>query len=614
MKRTRQHATEKPRSKARTRRRKTRRGIYLFFLDAICWTVFRQQKLAKEEERAARDAEKAAEEAKSKARQAAIDEENRKKKEEERQKREAAKRAADEEKVLREEEKRKRVQKEREQEQERDRKKREREERLKKDREERERKSKEERARLAKEREEKAERDRIEKEKKAEKERQEKEKLRLKREKEEKEREEREKEKLAAQKAAAIAQPKTPIRLNATASSSTSSLSTSKSNPPVLPPPLQRSPNNSGGSAVNGIASGSKKVYNPKSVPPSPGFVGQPSRSQSQGSQPHPTPNLSRPPHIPQTPVNISPHLPQQPGMMYGPPPVGQVPVILPPSLSPRVNTFPPMHYPYNNQHTPGAPIVPPVNTQAFSAGPSSFDPAVSFNRMPIPPIGVPLSRGGSGGLVTSSNPPTPIGPLKGKTSLSSTSTPGPQMFSNRRASLGPGGPGPITRPIAPIARPGTTTADGTSSGSGSPRRSPSPKGVLGSSALAADDDEVVPKAAGRRLPTTTPIGAGIPMTPLQSWGPASPRTALNPWPAPVPNSFSPSPSRAVPNGPVGSNTNGSLHIQPIPPTGVESLWTNMPASPNEAWHPQNAGAFFHGPNQYVNHHSAATSAPHAGS
>jgi len=571
--------------------------------------------LAKEEERAARDAEKAAEEAKSKARQAAIDEENRKKREEERQKREAAKRAADEERVLREEEKRKRVQKEREQEQERDRKKREKEERLKKDREERERKSKEERARLAKEREEKAERDRIEKEKKAEKERQEKEKLKLKKEIEEKEREEREKEKLAALKAAAIAQPKTPIRLNATASSSTSSLSTSKSNPPVLPPPLQRTPNNSGGSAVNGIASGSKKVYNAKSVPPSPGFVGQPSRSQSQGSQPHPMPNLSRPPH----PVSISPHLPQQPGMMYGPPPVGQVPVILPPSLSPRVNTFPPMHYPYNNsnmQHTSSTPIAPPANTQSFNAGPSSFDPAVSFNRVPIPPIGVPLSRGGSGGLPSSSNPPTPIGP-KLKTPS------GPQMFSSRRASLGPGGPGgpgPITRPIAPIARPGTTTADGTtSSGSGSPRgRSPSPKGVLGSSALAADDDEVVPKAAGRRLPTTTPIGAGIPMTPLQSWGPASPRTALNTWPAPGPNSFSPSSSRAVPNGPgpVGSNTNGSLHIQPpggpIPPTGVESLWANMPASPNEAWHPQNAGAFFHGPNQYVNHHSAATSAPHA--
>lgn len=591
----------------------------------------RQQKLAKEEERAAREAEKAAEEAKTKARQAAIDEENRKKKEEERLKREAAKRAADEEKARKEEEKRKRQQEEREREQERERRKKEREERSKKDREERERKAKEERARLAKEREEKAERDRIEKEKKAEKERQEKERLRLKKEKEEKEKEEREvkeKEKLAAQKAAAAAQPKTPIRLNATASSSTSSLSASKSNPPGFSPPLQRTPNTSGSSAVNGVASGSKKSK-PAPVSAPPGVVGQPSRSQSQGSQPLSTPHLSRPPHIP--PVSISPHLPQQTGMMYGPPPVGQVPVIVPPSLSPRVNTFPPMQYQYTNstmQHAPGTSIVPPTSSQPFNAGPSSFDPAVSFNRVPIPPIGVPLTRGG---LTASSNPPTPIGPPKGKSPLTGTATPGPSMFaSGRRASLAAisaaGGPGPITRPIAPIARPSTTTTgDGTtSSGSGSPsRRSPSPKGVLGSSALAADDDEVVPKAHARRMATTTPIGT---MAPLQSWGPASPRAALNPWAAPGAGNYPPSPSRAGHAGPVGgSNVNGALHVpvgsQPsgvpnvsVPPTGVESLWVNN--TPSDAWHPQSGGGpFFHGPNQYLNHHSsAAASAPHAAS
>ena len=568
--------------------------------------------MAKEEERAAREAEKAAEEAKTRAQQAAIEEETRKKRDEERHKREAAKRAADEEKGRREEEKRKRQLEEREREQEREKKRKEKEEKLKKEREERDRKAKEERARLAKEREDKAERDRIEKEKKAEKEKLERERQRIKKEKEEKEEREA-KEKIAAQKAAAaVAQPKTPIRLSATASASTSSLSTSKS--PALSPPLQRSPNTSTGSAVNGIASGSKKLFNGKPVSTStnsPVNVGQPSRSRSQGSQSQP-PSLSRPPHMPPTPVSLSPHLPQQPGMMYGHPPVGQVPVILPPSLSPRVNTFPSMQYPYGNsnmQHPPGTPIMPPSNPQAFNAGPS-FDPAVSFNRVPISPLGVPISRGGSG------SSPTPIGPPKGKTPLTSISTPGQPMLAGRRASLAaisfPGGPGPITRPIAPIARPSTsTTGDGTtSSGSGSPsRRSPSPKGLLGSSALAADDDEVVPKASARRHASTTPIGTGVPMTPLQSWGPASPRAALGPWSA---NNFSPSPSRAT--GPVGSNGNGTLHIQPsVPPTGVESLW-NTPVTPNDAWHPQNAGAFFQGPNQFVNHHSAATPAPHGSS
>lgn len=585
--------------------------------------LFRQQKLAKEEERAARDAEKAAEEAKTKARQAAIEEENRKKREEERQKREASKRAAEEEKARREEEKRKRQQEERERELERERKKKEKEERLK---EERERKAKEERTRLAKEREEKAERERVEKEKRAERERQEREKLRLRREKEEKEeREAREKERLAAQKAAPAAQPKTPIRANTTASSSTSSLSTSKSNPPAISPPLQRTPNTSSSSAVNGVASGSKKMFSKPTTPSTagPGIVGQPSRSHSQGPQPQATPGLPRPPHIPQTPVSIPPHIPPQPGMMYGHPPVGQVPVIMPPSMSPRVNTFPPMQYPYTNsnmQAAPGAPIVPPANP--FNVGPSTFDPAVSFSRVPIPPIGVPMTRGGSSGLSSSSNPPTPIGPPKGKTALTGNASAGSSMFaSGRRASLAAmSAPGPITRPMAPIARPSaTTTTDGTtSSGSGSPsRRSPSPKGVLGSSALAPDDDEVMPKASARRVPTANPIGTGIPITPLQSWGPASPRTALNPWGAPGANNFSPSSSRTIPvgtDGNIGTQHSGQPST-PVPPGGVESLWANnMPPTPNnEAWHP--GVAFLTGPSQYVNHHNGAvTSAPHTGS
>ena len=638
------------RNKLKTRRRRTRRSMSFPNFHTSFATFFfqRQQKLAKDEERAAKEAEKAAEEAKAKARQTAIDEENRKKREDERQRREAAKRAADEEKARKDEEKRKKHQEERERELEREKKKRDKEEREKKEREDKERKAKEERARLAKEREEKVEKERIEKEKREGKERLEREE-KLKKEKEEKaEREAKEKDRVAAQKAAAaINVARTPVRVNMASSSSSSSSSTpTKQNLPPTPPALQRTPNSSGSSAVNGIPP-SRKASNGKLGPsPTPGVVGQTSRSQPQqpqGIQPPPQqlPNLPRTPLVSLAPVNaqqIPPHLPpQQPGMVYGH--LSQGPVLMPPALSPRVGTFPPMHYPYGNpnmQHPPGTPLTPSTVSQGFNGGPS-FDPM--FNRsMTMPSI---ITRG-SVGLPPSSNPPTPIGPPKTKPPLATTSTPGPSMLApgaGRRGSailnasvlndspvaspiIG-AGLGPITRPMAPIARPTTAANDGTtSSGSGSPnRRSPSPKGTLGSSALAADDDGVVQTISPRRVGSKAPIGIGISLgTPLQSWGPASPRSALSPWGA---SNFPPSSARVPPGPnsvmhiPVGAHQNAASPVAPSS-VGTESMWANAPASAtslNDAWHLQNAGPFFHGPNQFLNRHNvAASSAPHTGS
>ncbi|OBZ74306.1 Stress response protein nst1, partial [Grifola frondosa] len=179
---------------------------------------------------------------------------------------------------------------------------------------------------------------------------------------------------------------------------------------------------------------------------------------------------------------------------------------------------------------------------------------------------GPPFETGFSRGLV----PPAPIAPPSRalQNSLASPTTmlaPGP---SNRAPAADPG---PITRPIAPIARP---TGEASGSGSTSPsRRSPSPKGVLGSSALLADDDEVV-RPTGRRA---APGAAG--------WGNSSPRNAVPaPWGAPAPPAPPGFPSRP-------------------PPIGT-SLWT----SPDQSWHPPPPG-FFGNP---FPHNSSA--APHTGS
>lgn len=530
------------------------------FLIDFVEQFFRQQKLAREEEKAAKAAEKAAEEAAVKARQAAIEEENKRRREEERAKREATRKAVEEEKARKEEEKRKRMQEEREREAARELKRKEREERLRAERrekEEKERKVKEEKeARLAKEREEK-EKEKREREEKEEKERIEKEKKAL------KDKEEREaKEKLVAQQrvvtvTAGSSSAKQVVRNVPPATSPVKSNSSGLVTSGSSPAGLQRSPNTSVNSAItNNLPTLAKKgsyssnkppalsasisspniLVNPNRAPPPPHLaqISQPGGSSSRGP-----PGISQPPtpHTPQLPH--SSHAPPTPGMMFGS--QGQPGGMMsPPALSPRLANYghgalgsghvsfgfsaagggPPTpqhpshlgvhsHQPQPQQLQPSA-----LPRGTFTNGPTSFDP--TFQRV------------SGGGFAPGTGLPSPIGPpSKPKTPMTagpsgSPTIPGvPSLApgSGRRSvhdlpvgSNASGGAalGPISRPIAPIARPtGLIGTDNTSPGSNSPvRRSPSPKGiVLGSSALASVDDEVMPVAARRSI-ATTPFGA----------------------------------------------------------------------------------------------------------
>lgn len=180
--------------------------------------------------------------------------------------------------------------------------------------------------------------------------------------------------------------------------------------------------------------------------------------------------------------------------------------------------------------------------------------------------------------------------------------------------------PGPITRPIAPIARP--TEAGNPGSGSGSPnRRSPSPKGFLGSSALAADDDEVVPvHSSGRRagsvsvgqgwgghgvhgqggmgIGTIGGIGIGV-GAPPRSAGPVG--AVGSPWGAPASAGFG-VPPISTSRLPAPSQT----------PLSAGGLWGNTApvdvginghsgngTHVNEPWHPRGAGGTSHAPAFY---------------
>jgi hypothetical protein len=174
-------------------------------------------------------------------------------------------------------------------------------------------------------------------------------------------------------------------------------------------------------------------------------------------------------------------------------------------------------------------PLAPSAVPRNFGTGPP-YDP--TFRAMggpPTAPIGPPPKTPQQNSM-TSAPPMLPPGP-------------------NKRASIGD--PGPVARPIAPIARP---TGEAPGSGSGSPnRRSPSPKGRLGSSALSPDDDEVIAPPTRRVNPA--PVG--------QSWGNPSPRSAIGenraPWGAPAAPGF----------------------VSPRPPVG-NSLWGNT--SPGPEW------------------------------
>lgn len=531
-----------------------------------------------------------------KARQAAIEEENKRRREEERAKREATRKAAEEEKARKEEEKRKRMQEEREREAARELKRKEREERLRAERrekEEKERKVKEEKeARLAKEREEKEreKKEREEREEREEKERVEKEKKAL------KEKEEREaKEKLVAQQrvvtvaAAGPSSAKQVVRNVPPATSPVKPNSSGLVASGSSPAGLQRSPNTSVNSAINNnLPILAKKGSYSNNKPPaisasisSPNILVNPNRapapphltqiSQPGGSSSRGPPGISQPPtpHTPQLPH--SSHAPSTPGMMFGSQgqPGGMMPS--PQALSPRLANY--GHGALGSGHVPfgfsatasggGGPPTPqhpshlgvhshqpqPQQLQpsalprgTFTNGPTSFDP--TFQRV------------SGGGFAPGAGLPSPIGPpSKPKTPMTGGSSGSPTIpgvpslapGSGRRSVHDlPGGsnaagvgaaPGPISRPIAPIARPtGLMGTDNSSPGSNSPvRRSPSPKGVvLGSSALASVDDEVVPVAARRSI-TTTPFGvssiggvgigvSGVGVIGQPHWGSSSPR------------------------------------------------------------------------------------------
>lgn len=251
-------------------------------------------------------------------------------------------------------------------------------------------------------------------------------------------------------------------------------------------------------------------------------------------------------------------------------------------------------------QHHPGQPgLAPSALPRNFTAGSGPpFDQ--SFNRgPPVSPIGPPPKAKPSS-LSSSPSAPTILSLVPGQ---------------GRRGSLLlTGDPGPIGRPVlAPIARPSVSgpsngTGEG-SSGPGSPiRRSPSPKGVLGSSALVEDGDEVVKVPTSRRSGTAPmPIGTGVnmgigPIGPGGGWGPASPRSAVGgdraPWGAPP----------GFPRGPIGPPPPvGPLNNQHLPHSPIQGLWGSAGSgSGAQEWHPPPGGYF--GPNtgQYAGLNTAS--------
>ena len=492
----------------------------------LSYLIYRQQKMAKEGEKAAKAAEKAAEDAVLKAKQQALEEEQRKKREEDRAKREAARKAQEEERQRKDEERRKRQAEEKERQVEQERKRREREEKLKQERrekEERDRKVKEERE--AKERTAAAaKREQQEKEERERKARDEKE--RAERERIEKEKAEKDKEARAAQQSRKQNARPPPSPHSATASGSTQR--------PAQP---QTTP---------------KKILNK----PTPTNVISPVPPVSrQNSQPRPVIVTNQP--IPQTPSQTS--NPPTPG--YSPSVNGTLPQQNP-LVSPRAPFNPVQQFngfvPGSgvSQQVPGPFLGPSALPRNF--GTPGFDPSY-----PARPVGAPA-------IIS----PGPIGPPQ----KTNSNPPPPSMLapgSGRRTSL-IADPGPIgpPRPIQPIARP----TEQSGSGSASPvRRSPSPK-VLGSSALATDDDEVV--QTSRRTMANGPIWGAAPVPPRASadlrgpWGPPPPGFPVQPLNLPRP--------------PVGP-----------PPWGT--------TSPNDQWHPSN----FFPPGQFVEHNPSPP--PHSG-
>lgn len=290
---------------------------------------------------------------------------------------------------------------------------------------------------------------------------------------------------------------------------------------------------------------------------------------QSQHSSPTAPANVPTTPVFPQSAVNqtpaISPRTPFPPGPP-GPPGMSGFPQYMPQMSVPSL----------------GSSALPP----GFRAGPP-FEPSFGRGLAPAAPIGPPPPKMGMSNPITS--------PIMAQ----SASVP------TRRMSTA-ADPGPITRPIAPIARPTTTvngdstSASGSGSGGASPnRRSPSPK-VLGSAALLADDDEVV-SALGRRAAPLAPLGQNwhSPCTSVAAgaglWGPLPP--------TPV---FSSSP-RTAPGVNGGLNIGGLWAQGSAPGPGMAPPSAGLPD-----WPPHSGSHFFGGVPPFMHpNHPTASPPPH---
>ena len=259
--------------------------------------------------------------------------------------------------------------------------------------------------------------------------------------------------------------------------------------------------------------------------------------------------------------------LPQTPSQASNPPTPGYSPGVngvvsqQTPLMSPRVPFNPPQQF---NGFAPG-PAIPqqgPGPILGPSPIPRNFGATGFDSSYPARPIGTPA-------VVN----PGPIGPPQ----KTNTNPPPPSMLapgSGRRQSL-IADPGPIGPPrsIQPIARP----TEQSGSGSASPiRRSPSPK-VLGSSALAAEDDEVVPKV--RSTVVNGPVWGAAPVPPRGSVDLRGPWGHPSGFPIQPPN---------LPRPPVGPSPWGTTNT-------------------NDQWHPSN----FFPPGQFVGHNPSPP--PHSG-
>jgi hypothetical protein len=446
-------------------------------------------------------AEKAAEQAAEKAKQDALEEEQRKKREEERFRREAQRKAQEEEKQKKEDEqRRKRIIEEKEREAEKERKRNEREEKAKTEKreKERERRAREEReAKIAAEKATaaaaKREQEKEEREKK------------LSREREAKAEQEARERTIAAQQPQ---QPQPPQQQRTV---------TTKSKPPSSPTPVSVPPSNS--SPRTPTANGApKKILNkslPVPAPPAPPVPAPPAPVQATRQQPRPPAVMTSSQPAASVPPQVPPHISPPMNQVYG----QGTGMLSPSAISPRLPYSPTQAF------HPGAPIQQVVSAtlpRNFGNSAPPFDPSFGRGHAPTAPIAPP-----SKAVQIPMASPAAVQPA------------GP----SRRASAGPvARPIVPIAPIPPIARP---TAEPPSSGSASPRRSPSPKGILGSSALIADEDEVITPIGRRTVPGTVGVvgenwstgnSHGMAEHSRTPWGPPAPPGIISPRPLSVEN------------------------------------------------------------------------------